>query len=351
MRRVGQALRAADIGAVYLVHGSFAGLDSLGILAELARWYPAGREAIGRISKQMIDAVAGDAGNYTTRYAQSFEDAISAPGDELPVRLFHWSSENHHLGRADAAVRLIDELASLEAPSRRRVLLWGHSHAGNVFALMSNLLSGDEESIDRFFEATKVFYRWPVTGLVDIPVWQRVYQLLKDNKQRLASRPVDLVTFGTPVRYGWDRGGYDRLLHFINHRPKAGAPNWRATFPPRVDDVLHATGGDYVQQIGIAGTNALPNVLSWRAWLAERRLNALLQPDHSPTDLLSRLKLGQRVPDAGTTLLVDYGPPQGNLAQHLAGHAVYTRHDWLLFHAEQVVHWLYESDAQGESAE
>lgn len=96
-----------------------------------------------------------------------------------------------------------------------------------------------------------------------------------------------------------------------------------------------------MQQVGIAGTNAMPAVLAWRAWLADQRLNRLLQPGLSPQDLLARLKLGVRVADKGTTLLVDYGPPAGNLAQHLAGHAVYTRHEWLLFHAEQVARRFY----------
>ncbi|MEX0714130.1 MAG: hypothetical protein WD278_17480 [Pirellulales bacterium] len=341
MRSVGRAFRSAKVAAVYLVHGTFAGLDALGILAEVGRWYPAGREAIGRIAKRMIDTFTGDAGNYTTRYAESFEESLDADGQAIPVRLFHWSSENHHLGRADAAIRLIDELASLELSPGQRVLVWGHSHAGNVFALLTNLLSGDAETLERFFAATEIYYRWPFPGVIDIPIWHRVRQLLTKDPQRLAGRPLDLVTFGTPVRYGWDERGFDRLLHFVNHRPSPGQPEHLAVFPPKVEDVFQAAGGDYVQQVGIAGTNAMPAVLAWRAWLADQRLNRLLQPGLSARDLLARLKLGVRVADKGTTLLVDYGPPAGNLAQHLAGHAVYTRHEWLLFHAEQVARRFY----------
>lgn len=40
-------------------------------------------------------------------------------------------------------------------------------------------------------------------------------------------------------------------------------------------------------------------------------------------------------------MLVDYGPPEGNIAQHLAGHAVYTRKRWMLFHAEEVARRFY----------
>src|SRR5207237_3861948 len=104
-------------------------------------------------------------------------------------------------------------------------------------------------------------------------------------------------------------------------------------------------GGDYVQQIGIAGTNVAPSIFAWRAWTADRRLNALLQPHLLARDLLARLMQGKRVPDEGSTLFVDYGPPSGGLLQHMAGHAVYTRQDWMLFHAEQVVKRLYGPNA------
>jgi hypothetical protein len=49
-----------------------------------------------------------------------------------------------------------------------------------------------------------------------------------------------------------------------------------------------------------------------------------------------------RVPTEGTTLLVDYGPPRCNVVQHLAGHAVYTRPEWMLFHAEETARRLYQ---------
>lgn len=339
---MGERLRDANVGAIYLVHGTFAGFDALGMLAELGRVYPAGRDALERISKMLVDGMAGDTGNFTTEYAGRFERAISeGQSTTIPVRTFVWSSENHHLGRADAAVRLIDELVSLRLPPGKRILLWGHSHGGNVFALATNLLAGDGESISRFFDAARVYYQWPVTGMIDIPVWKSVEDLLYEEDRVLADNPLDIVTMGTPIRYGWDSHGYSRLLHFIHHRPTDGVAPHLAVFPPRFDDVLRATGGDYVQQIGIAGTNAMPSPLAWRAWTADRRLNALLQPDYSALDLLDRLKVGTRVPDEGTTLLVDYGPNQGNLAQSLAGHAIYTRRDWLLYHAEEVAQQFY----------
>lgn len=342
MLRVGDVFRRARVAAIYLVHGTFAGCDATGLLAELARLWPAAAAALGRLGKSLFDLVASEHGNYTDEYAALFERLLAAAGrPAIPVRLFHWSSENHHLGRADGAVRLIDELAAAELLPGSRILLWGHSHAGNVFALLTNLLAGDAPTVERFFAAAACYYRWPLLGLVDIPVWARVAALLRGGKNPLARHLLDIVTFGTPVRYGWDRAGYDQLLHFIHHRPQPGASADRAVLPRGWNDIAAAAGGDYVQQLGIAGTNVMPAASNWRAWLADRRLGALLEADLDRANLLQRLALGVRVPDAGVTLLVDYGPAADGIARHCAGHAVYTRTQWLLFHAEQVARRLY----------
>ncbi|MFV2069620.1 MAG: hypothetical protein ACC645_21860 [Pirellulales bacterium] len=344
MQAVGNVFRQAGVTAIYLVHGTFVGPDTVGFLQELRRIFPRAGPMVTRITKRFIDTMTGDAGNYTGRFAQTFEDAIHLPGTRrISVRRFHWSGQNNHIGRADAAVRLIEELASLGREPGQRALLWGHSHAGNVFALMSNLLAADHETLDKFFQAARIYYRWPLLGCIDIPVWRRARLHLSGRVHPLANLRLDLVTFGTPIRYGWDSDGYSRLLHFVNHRPSEGLPRYRAPFPPSVDRVLAASDGDYVQQIGIAGTNVMPSPFTWRSWLADQRLGALLQPPLPRRKLMRRLRAGNRVAAEGTTLLVDYGPAEGTIGQHVAGHAVYTRHKWLLFHAEEVAKRFYHA--------
>jgi hypothetical protein len=341
MHDVGKALHAAGVCVIYLVHSSFAALDSASILAAVARHYRAGGSSIRRIAAKLVDADSHNAGNYTFHYAGLLEATVGDDAHPLPVRLVSWSSENHHLGRADAAVRMIDELAAVELPPGQRVMFWGHGHAGNVFAIMSQLLSADTAAVEQFFDAAAVYYRWPFTGLIDIPVWHRVRQLLTRDRERLLRRPCDWVTFGTPVRYGWKMRDGDNLLHFIHHRPAAAGPAHLAVFPPRTEEVLDSAYGDYLQQVGIAGTDDPPSPLVWRSWLADRRLGRLFSPDDEPADLAGRLQTGMRVPDCGTSLLVDYGVPSGAAAEQLAGHAVYTRLEWMLFHAEQIVERLF----------
>ena len=331
---------------MYLVHGSADGLGSLGVLAELARRAPAVDRALGGIRRHLAATPASDAGQFSESYASLFDTAINPPNEpRIPVELFAWSGEDHHLGRADGAVRLIDEIHGLGLLPGQRVLLWGHGHAGNVFALATNLLAGHPHAVEQFFRAAAIYYRWPLVGLVDVPVWERVASRLQDPCPPLAGVALDLVTFGTPIDYGWDSGGYRRLLHFIYHRPAAGLPIYRAAWPPELGDVLTAAGGDYVQQLGIAGTSRSPGLCFWRAHLADRRLGRLVLGDPAEAEPLERFRAGAIVPDEGTTLLVDYGPSEGPITQHYAGHAVYTRKRWLLFHAEEVARRFYAAQA------
>ncbi len=297
MRQVGAALRAENVAAVVLVHGSFDGVLTLRALAELARVFPAAGPAIRRVMQRFIERPTQDIAYYSDSYAWALETSLNPPGyAHIPVHLFHWSGENHHLGRADAAVRLIDELDAIGFSEGQRVLLWGHSHAGNVFALLTNLLAGHREAVERFFDAARIYYRWPLLGLTDIPVWERVRQRLAGDHRPLAGVSLDLATFGTPIRYGWDSAGYSRLLHFIHRRPAGGLPIYRALFPPELNDVMSAAHGDYVQQLGIAGTNTAPSLLAWRAWLADRHLGRLLRQEPETAEPVEQLPRRQNRP-------------------------------------------------------
>ena len=329
---------------MYLIHGTFVGDDPSGVLAELSRYMPGVRDAPAARIHKLAETALNDRGFYTEDFAADFAAALEAEGEPpIEVRRFTWSGENHHLGRADAAVRLIDALAAVELPPGRRILVWAHSHAGNVLALVSQLLAGADAAPAAFFEAARPFYRVPLLGRYDLPHWRRMEERLHGGPHPVLKHPLDVVTFGTPIRYGWNLGEAGRLLHVVQHRPLDDAQPDRAVLPRSFDDLQGAVGGDYIQQLGIAGTDLPPAPWFWRAWWADRRLSALLQPaDLSIADLFDRLCRGRRVPDAGRTLLVDYGPLDGGTAEHFAGHAVYTRREWLPFHVSATARWLYD---------
>jgi len=335
---------------VYCVHGTFAGNDALGLLTELARFSPGLSRSLSHLGKQTVNLVAGETGNYTPAFVSTMQAGLSrGAGRDIPVRLFNWSSQNNHIGRADGAIRLIDELARFaesvdfgiaDAP-QPRVVLWGHSHGGNVFALLTNLLGSDSQARNDFFTAARSFYKPYVRRKIDLPAWPHVQKVLADPEHPLRRLALDVVTFGTPVRYGWDADGYSKLLHFVHHRPSEGAPEYQAPGPIEPRRLLAAADGDYIQQIGIAGTNLIPNIFAIRTLIADWRLDKFLERDVTRESVLARLKHRTRVPDEGTTLLVDYQGIESGVHNHLAGHALYTRRKWLPFHLQQVAERLY----------
>jgi hypothetical protein len=368
------------VAAVYLAHGTFCGNDALGLFTELERWAPRLTASLRRGGKRMFDWLIGETGNYLPSFAERMEAGLNAGVDAdanaIPVRLFYWSSQNHHIGRADAAVRLIDELATLattlvvpsplrgglgrgheagtrvstpplapshqgEGDGRPRVLLWAHSHGGNAFALLTNLLGGDAATRAEFFEAAKYYFRSPWTRRVDLPAWQRVEEILSQADHPVRKLQLDFVTFGTPIRYGWDSRGYSKLLHIVNHRPVIDDEEYLGPRRLHLGRMLRAVRGDYVNQIGIAGSNLPPLPLAMRTFLADRRVGKLVERDLKPEGLFKRMGRGMRVPNEGTTLLVDYADPDRLPWRHLLGHAPYTRSRWLPLHCELVAEVFY----------
>ncbi len=342
-----QALRREGVVQIVLLHGTFAGDDAFGIVREIVRIWPRAGAVLKQRAKRAFDEIAGEIGNYSQSFIDCLNQLINdGQEDQVPITLFHWSGENHHLGRADGAISLLDHLLSRDWLPGERIQIWGHSHAGNLLALMTNLLGASRDARRKFFAATRVHYRNPIFGQLDLPQWDRVRQRLDTDGTPWATPPrMDLITFGTPLRYRWDVEVCDHLLHFVHHRPLAADCPAQAAMPTTLEDVLVARGGDYVQQLGIASTNFLHYLFAWRSWIVERRLQRLLQPGIRRRDWLDRLRRGQRVSLDGTSLLVDYAASEEDWKRTLAGHAVYTRHEWLPFHLREIVERLYGANA------
>ena len=333
------------MAAIYCVHGTFAGNDAFGLFTELSRFTPKVSNALGRVGKGTVDLFAGEAGNYTRRYALEFQAGLAAGAKHpIPVRFFNWSSQNNHIARADGAVQLLIELGELasrvpEGDAPARVLLWGHSHGGNVFALLTNLLGADEDSRREFFTAARSFYQPWLGRRTDMPAWTKAESLLANEQHPIRRLQLDIVTFGTPIRYGWDADGYANLLHFVQHRVPPQDVEFQAPVPLRLFPLLLAKHGDYVQQIGISGSNFVPLPLFVRTLQADLKLDKLLEKDLKRENIVRRLRHGTRVADEGTTLLVDY--KERALQLRLWGHGVYTRREWLAFHCREVAQRFY----------
>lgn len=272
---VPQVLRQSGVEKVILVHGTFAGNDIVGLAREIARFSPTLAGHLNEISKKWFDDLVGELGNYTDRLVDCFSSLINpASLEPIPVIRFHWSGENHHLGRANGVMSLLDLLAAEHAGGR--VLIFAHSHGGNVVAMMSQLLAADVTLRRRFFAATRLHYQIPLLEKTDLSNWQHARErLLSENPQ--AFPLIDVATFGTPLRYRWNTEVCPNLLHFIQNRPLNPEHPERTSFPDSLQDVIDATAGDYVQQFGIAGTDFLPSILGWRDWIVERRMRRMFE--------------------------------------------------------------------------
>jgi len=323
MRARGERMADAGVGEVTFVHGTFVGTDPFSLIDGLQRLSPrldAGiRDRLGMWLKGASDQITKDRGNFHRAYTDLFQDAT-----KLPSSLFVWSSENTHAARLRAAVQLahhvVGKLDALPDPNPTRVLLAGHSHAGQVFALLLQLITECRHASELVRLAGRLGEDedWLVLHL-----------------QRLKRARLDVVTFGTPVRYGWPRAAHGRLLHIVNHRgdePLGG----------RLDGVPTTRDGDYIQQWGIAGSDIPATSATLRE--INRELDQLLGAGHAPGAWLENLEHRKRVHDGGETLLVDYrdGPSKSpNFLQTNFGHAVYTRRSTMAFWVGEVARRFY----------
>src|SRR2546428_3244061 len=175
MARLGARVSQAGVRAVLFLHGTFLSSDLFGVrrldeAGGLKRGYSRGipgMEALLALMREgsnglpalpggkkpplveneattaLIDELSGDAANFTRAYVELFQKALNRNGSRPIVctRLL-WSCEHHHLGRAQAAIRLLTRLRSLCAELKLgagdRILVQAHGQAGPGPSFLSN---------------------------------------------------------------------------------------------------------------------------------------------------------------------------------------------------------------------
>lgn len=229
-----QQMSAYGVREVLLVHGTFAGDDPLGFISLFEPRFEVLANALKIHQKKLTDILLKDLGNYTQQYADKLGDALN-----MACKRFTWSSGNYHLARLESTMELARTLAEKIIENRiqrdERILLLGHSHAGQLFALLTTFLEQGDK-------ASRIY------AIMD------KYDDLKKHKANLMdclelirSVYLDFVTFGTPVRYSWGRYARARLLAVVNHRSKV-----------QLSGLFATRDGDYVQQWAVEGTDFLP---------------------------------------------------------------------------------------------
>ncbi len=380
MGALGRRLTEAGVRIVLFLHGSLLGTDVFGLqrldeAGGLKRGYSRGISGLDSLlsfmregdngimplpggltpplpndeaTRSLLDQQLGDAGNFTAAYVGLFDKAVNQKSSR-PVLCARelWSGENHHLGRATAACRLLSRLSDLVAAhglgSDDRLLIQAHGQAGLVAALASNLLCPSPITGRRkLFEILTAYTEGGSS--TDLRALLRRIDPMLASGTLLNGAALDVVTFGTPVRYGWDPSGIGKLLHIVNHRTlRTDGKTWlsKMELPQITVEMPIAWGGDYVQQLAVAGTDAIPPSEAAKAF--NKGIWELTEPYDGFERWVECARRAVRCPSEGHCTLVDYKDCTGsaNVRDHYYGHAVYTRKDMMLFNATEIVTRLY----------
>ena len=327
MAEHGLAISDAGVAEVTFVHGTFIGNDPFSMLSTIQSLSPKLHHTLeaplGLAIKRAGDFVIRDAGNFDRIWIDRFQQSTS-----LPSSMFVWSSENTHAARLSASIRLAEHLSrrvtSESIPKGARILLIGHSHAGQVFALFLQLLYAVSHTNSLLRVAS---------------VLGENISLFCQHLEHLRSISLDIVTLGTPVRYGWPKPAWPRILHIVNHRgahPIGGS----------MDGIMTTRDGDYLQQFGIIGSDLPAPTAELRTLNSE--LDQVLGPGCQPQKWVESLSHRKRVHLGGHTLLVDYrdhsslGLP--NFITTNFGHAIYTRRHTMEFLVALIRQYLYNQE-------
>jgi hypothetical protein len=330
-----QHLKKHQVRLILLVHGTFTGDDAFGLFDLLDPINKRLADKLKNKGKRLINRLTKDVGNYTPEYVDALRGALD---NEIICELFVWSSANYHLARLQGAIELAQTLAEKITQNNilanERLLLMGHSHAGQLFALLTSFLANNVQAQYLYAIMEK-----------DVELKAAKTRLI-EHLEIINKLNLDIVTFGTPVRYSWGKYDKYRLMAIVNHRAKV-----------TISGLLSTRDGDYIQQWGIEGTDILPPL---EKIALNDELDALLDKGRDVSLLLESLKSETRqhpkYADCTTvceTLLIDYrdnapfsifllkpfGVP--HCIKTLFGHGVYTRNRTMLFNMGIIVHNWY----------
>ena len=331
-----ERLQDRSIKRVIFLHGTFVGNDAAGIARRIGTRLPVAGYQLRRFIKRGVDQVSGEHGNFTASYIDQVNrllqpSAAATQRDEIYAEKFDWSGENNHLGRLLAATQLINHLADLKKSMspNDRILMVGHSHGGNVLAMLSLLHHAERDMVAAFFQQLSALTEDIRQMSDNRDIWSGANALLLKED---ALPQYDIITMGTPLRYRWPTNRTHELIHLINHQVHDTHRPSQAWVPIQLPDLRGRIGGDLIQQIGIGGSYFTPSLFSAGERRLNRKLGTIFEPTVRRRHYLRKLSRGRRESSDGRTFLVDYHELLPNQSDILLGHGVYTLQDLIPLH-------------------
>jgi hypothetical protein len=330
-----------SVKKIYFIHGTFVGNDALGFIGFLNPFFKhikKGEEisnSLKKMTKASKNLIYEDFGNFNSTFLDLAKNTFEK---DIPIEHFIWSSGNYHFARLQAA---IDLLFSIEKSvikmcnqENSRILFYNHSHAGQLLAIITLLLE-NKKTANGIFE---IINKLPEMNLDKI----------KKALNSIRKIKLDIVNFGTPVRYKWGITENYRLLSIVNYRS-----------PIKISGLSNNRDGDYIRHYGTSGTDLLPPI-------GIKKINDVLDnyldKGRSISTTLKKLKkttadipINTENTPAGTLRLIDYKdnfvnpqifrkklPPQALLGvKSKFGHGVYTTTSALRFNFKIITEELY----------
>ncbi len=315
MRKEGERLARKKIQKVVFINGTFVGDDPFDFFKLAANILPGKLELSVQALKVLYNnhkqQLFRNAGFFNQDYVHLFSQATGLQGS-----ICEWSSGNYHYARLLGLFSLLEHLNHDDFLKQERILFIAHSHGGQILALLSQVLHSSTSMRNYFAIAREV---------QDIPV--NLFHVIK----RLRQMKLDFVTMGTPVRYPFQTHKRIKLLHIVNHR---GATPTFGNF----SGMLNARDGDYIQQLGINGSD-ITSPIRTHARLS-KKLDLYLGKGVDRKAWKIGLKEIFRLAPQGANLLVDYQDKSSKVFSHAFGHAVYTQKRCMHFNTKVIANFL-----------
>ncbi len=310
-KEINRNITKLKIDHIYFIHGTFVGDDPFDILSFLERAFPSlAGNIIDKLRAQIKtgnNLFARELGNFHPNLIKRLKEICPK---ETRFENFTWSSSNHHIARLRGSLNLMKSI-HMNTSQDERILLYGHSHAGQLFTLLSQLLSKSIVSS----QLKEILLKNDISN-------EELEGLIASCKKR----KFDFVTLGTPVRYTWNNKSFSNstLLHFINHRgstPMGGG----------LTSSISTKNGDYIQQWAVAGSDSKSPVKEDQKLNEE--LDLILGIGRDSTMLRRNIKFRKRLHKYGEHILVDFGDNSRvpNSFLTVFGHGIYTKKDPMLW--------------------